>query len=111
MINHNQIWMLGDVHGEYRYLHRALFGASVTPAWLVFLSDVDADDRPLPAYLDALRAQWPSLRFAFIHGNHDADSDAHWAVLHDCGDATPLYGRVATLGGLRVAGLGGRFCP
>lgn len=74
MINHNDIWMLGDVHGEFRYLHRALLEAPATQAWLVFLGDVDVDDRPLRDYLAPFRARWPSIRYAFIHGNHDADS-------------------------------------
>lgn len=105
----DRIWMLGDVHGEFRYLHRALQDAPAPPRWLVFAGDVDIDTRPFSHYLAPFRQQWPMLKVAFIHGNHDADTHEHWACLHDCGDATPLHNRVADLDGVRMAGLGGVF--
>ena len=49
------------------------------------------------------------MRVAFIYGNHDADTYQHWQMLHDCGDAVPLHGKVVDLNGIKVAGLGGNF--
>lgn len=97
--------MLGDVHGEFRYLHRALQDAPTSPRWLVFAGDVDIDTQPFQHYMAPFRQQRPTLKVAFIHGNHDADTHEHWACLHDFGDATPLHNRVANLDGVRVAGL------
>jgi hypothetical protein len=59
--------------------------------------------------LEPLRRHFPQLRVAFIHGNHDADTYEHWDMLHDCGDAVALHGKVVDLDGVRVAGLGGIF--
>lgn len=105
----DRIWMLGDVHGEFRYLHRALEHAPTPPQWLVFAGDVALPVQAFRQCLQPILLQWPGVRVAFIHGNHDADSHTHWANLHDCGDARPLHARVAHLDGIRVAGLGGVF--
>ncbi len=107
--NERDIWLLGDIHAELRYVHRALTQAERLPRWLVLLGDFDSEQRPLRELLLPLRMDFPSVRIAFIHGNHDADSYEHWANLCDCGDAQPLHGRVVDLGGVRVAGLGGVF--
>lgn len=104
-----RLWLLGDVHGEFKYIVRALQTTARPPRWLVFLGDVDIDRQPFHAWLGPIRRAAPEVQVAFIHGNHDADSAAHWAMLHDCGDALPLHGRVVTLDGVRVAGLGGHF--
>jgi calcineurin-like phosphoesterase family protein len=104
-----RIWFLGDVHGQFKYLARALADASAPPAWLVFLGDVDIDHKPLRELLAPMYRDYPQLRVAFIHGNHDADTYEHWEMLHDAGDAIALHGRVVELDGVRVAGLGGVF--
>ena len=107
-----RIWFAGDVHGEFRHLEAALKavrGSNSFPSWLVFLGDLDIDQRPLGAVLEPMLARSPELRVALIHGNHDADSYAHWECLHDCGGAVALHGRVVDLDGIRVAGLGGNF--
>ncbi|NPC59344.1 metallophosphoesterase [Caenimonas sp. S4] len=104
-----RIWFLGDVHGQFKYLARALVVASAPPAWLVFLGDVDIDHKPLRELLDPMYRDYPQLRVAFIHGNHDADTYEHWKMLHDAGNAIALHGRVVELNGVRVAGLGGVF--
>jgi hypothetical protein len=79
------------------------------PRWLVFLGDIDIDHKPFRDILEPLRRNFSDLRVAFIHGNHDADTYEHWAMLHDCGDALILHGQVLDLDGVRVAGLGGNF--
>lgn len=102
-------WFLGDVHGHFKHIDRALQEAGTPPAWLVFLGDVDIEQKPLREILAPLHSQFPQTRVAFIHGNHDADSYQRWEMLHDAGDAVPLHGRVMDLEGVRVAGLGGVF--
>jgi calcineurin-like phosphoesterase family protein len=104
-----RIWFLGDVHGEFKYLARSLEAALEAPRWLVFLGDVDIWDRPFREILAPVHRRYPDLRIAFIHGNHDGDSYEHWDMLHDCGQAVALHGRVVELDGVRVAGLGGNF--
>jgi predicted phosphodiesterase len=104
-----RLWFLGDVHGQFKHLTRALEGAGALPAWLVFLGDVDIEHKPLRELLAPLCRHYPQLRVAFIHGNHDADTYEHWEMLHDAGDAIALHGRVVQLDGVRVAGLGGVF--
>lgn len=104
-----KIWFLGDVHSSFKHIARALERAVEPPKWLVFLGDVDISDRPFRSVLEPWYRQFPSVRFAFIHGNHDADSYAHWEMLHDCGGAVPLHVRVVELNGIRIAGLGGTF--
>lgn len=103
------IWFLGDVHGSFKHIARALLRAAEQPRWLVFLGDVDIDHKPFAEILAPLNRNFPEMRVAFIHGNHDADTHEHWEMLHDCGDAVALHGRVLDLDGVRVAGLGGNF--
>ena len=107
-----RLWFLGDVHGGFAHIEAALLLArqqQASPSWLVFLGDLDINQRPLREILAHVLASSPGLRVAFIHGNHDADTCAHWSCLHDCGDAVALHGRVMNLDGIRVAGLGGHF--
>ena len=103
-----RIWFVGDVHGEIKYLTRALQATELRPAWIVFAGDIEINI-PLREWLSPVRAVGEHVRFAFIHGNHDADSHDHWEMLHDCGLAVPLHGRVVNLSGVLVAGLGGHF--
>lgn len=107
-----RLWFAGDVHGEFQHIEAALKaarGLNNFPTWLVFLGDLDIDQRPLRVILEPMLSLSPELRVAFIHGNHDADTYLHWESLHDCGAAVALHGRVVDLDGIRVAGLGGNF--
>jgi predicted phosphodiesterase len=104
-----RIWFLGDVHGSFAHIGRALLHAAQEPRWLVFLGDIDIDHKPFREILAPMRQSYRDVQVTFIHGNHDADTYEHWKMLHDCGDAQPLHGRVLDLGGVRVAGLGGNF--
>ena len=104
------LWFLGDVHGEFKWIARALMAAKELPSHIIFLGDVDIAHRPLREILQPLRRVYPSVQVGFIHGNHDADSYEAWEYLHDAGDdAIKLHGKVTTLNGIRVAGLGGVF--
>ena len=104
-----RIWFLGDVHGNFQHVSKALLAVQEKPRWLVFLGDVDIKDVPFREILAPLKQSYPEIRIAFIHGNHDADTLAHWNMLHDCGDAEALHGKVVDMDGVRVAGLGGNF--
>ena len=107
-----KLWFLGDVHGEFQHIDRALMAVRKSgqmPRWLILLGDVDISTKPLKEILAPLRLDFPEVKVAFIHGNHDADTHENWACLHDCGDAVALHGQVADLDGIRVAGLGGNF--
>lgn len=107
-----KLWFLGDVHGEFSHIGRAVADAKKAgqlPSWLIFLGDVEIDARSLREILAPLGEEYPAVKVAFIHGNHDADTHENWASLHDCGDALALHGRVVDLDGIRVAGLGGNF--
>lgn len=103
------IWFLGDVHGAFKHITQALLNAPEKPRWLVFLGDIDIDHISFREVLAPVRRHFPNTQIAFIHGNHDADTYEHWAMLHDCGDAVALHGQVIDLNGVRVAGLGGNF--
>lgn len=104
-----RIWFLGDVHGHFKHVANALLDARIKPRWLVFLGDLDLEFKPLREILAPLHRNLPGVQVAFIHGNHDADTYEHWERLHDCGDALALHGKVTSLDGVRVAGLGGNF--
>lgn len=104
-----RIWFLGDVHGSFKHIPKALLAAPELPRWLVFLGDIDIEHQPFREILEPLTRNLPLVRVAFIHGNHDADTYEHWHMLHDCGDALALHGKVTDLDGVRVAGLGGNF--
>lgn len=107
-----RLWFLGDVHGHFDHIGPAVEAAAAagnTPAWLVFLGDLQLG-RPLREELEEIRALREfGVCVGFIHGNHDADRHEQWAHLHDCGDAVALHGQVVELEGIRVAGLGGNF--
>lgn len=108
-----RIWFLGDVHGHFEHIGRGLQAnakrVGAVPSWMVFLGDLDLEEQPLWQKLQPLRADWPTVNFAFIHGNHDADTHEKWTLLHDRGPALLLHGQVLNLDGVRVAGLGGNF--
>lgn len=103
-----RIWFVGDVHGYFRHLARTLEQAAQRPAWVVFAGDIDIN-QPFRELLAPIRAIDQDVRYAFIHGNHDADSYERWDALHDADGAVALHGQVVNLSGVLVAGLGGHF--
>lgn len=103
------LWFLGDVHGEFSHLAKALLAAARKPDWVIFAGDIDIDHISFAEVLAPLRRNFPGTRVAFIYGNHDADTYDHWNCLHNCGDAVALHSKVVELSGIRVAGLGGNF--
>lgn len=103
-----RIWFLGDVHSRFDHVANAVLRASELPSWLVFLGDIECMT-PLREVLAPLKRFAPTVRVAFIPGNHDYDSHELTDNLLDCGDAVNLDGRVVDLAGVNVAGLGGSF--
>ena len=101
------ILFAGDPHGVFEpILHEC---AGLPAGSLILLGDMDLDRQPLRAALaPVFAAGW---RVYWIMGNHDADTEArydHLAGDHPEGD---IGGRVVTIAGVRIAGLGGVFKP
>lgn len=104
------MWFLGDVHGEFKHITQCLLDAPEKPRWLIFLGDIDIDHKPFRELcVEPLKRAFPAINVAFIYGNHDADTYEHWQMLHDCGEAVALHGKVVDIDGVRIAGLGGNF--
>jgi predicted phosphodiesterase len=108
------IVFIGDIHQHWHHVEAGLAALTAPPKTAILLGDIQCD-RPL----DDLAA--PLLRRGiavhWIHGNHDNDGGPEmWANLtapdrNRITAAGALHGRVVTIDGLRVAGLGGTFRP
>ena len=96
----------GDPHGQFRHIIEA--AGQTKASAVVMLGDMEPQ-QSLHLELAPLIARATPL--FFIHGNHDADSDALWervwgSELAHCN----VHGRVVELpNGQRLAGLGGVF--
>lgn len=96
----------GDPHGEFRHIIDAALRTNASA--VVVLGDMEPR-RPLHLELAPLVDR--GLPIWFIHGNHDADSDALWMRVwrSELADHN-VHGRVVQLpDGRRLAGLGGVF--
>jgi predicted phosphodiesterase len=108
------IVFIGDIHQHWHFVHAGLAALSAPPRVAVLLGDIQCE-RPL----DELAA--PLLRHGiavhWIHGNHDNDGGPEmWANLaaperNPLTASGALHARVADIGGIRIAGLGGTFRP
>lgn len=108
------IAFVGDIHQAWDKVKRGLDALDVLPEAVVLMGDIECaaplDDVAAPFLSRGIPVHW-------IFGNHDSDGGPEmWANLADparnprtAGGA--LHGRVAQIGGLRVAGLGGTFRP
>jgi len=106
------IVFVGDIHRRWDHVEAGLAALPAPPRAAVLLGDLECD-----APLDVLAA--PFLRRGvavhWIFGNHDYDGGPEmWANLaaperNPLTEAGALHGRVAEIGGLRIAGLGGTF--
>jgi predicted phosphodiesterase len=94
----------GDPHRNFTPIIRACLAHE--PGTLILVGDMECT-QPLPVLLaPAIEAGW---QVRWIMGNHDADTEATFdnlATAHPDGD---LGLRVATIDGLRIAGLPGVF--
>lgn len=104
----SSVWFLGDAHGDFRHVLRAVRSAPRKPTDLVFLGDLELS-RPLGDEIGPIEDLGP--RCWLIHGNHDADNPEAARFLFDSPlfPERSLHGRVARVGGLRIGGLGGVF--
>jgi predicted phosphodiesterase len=99
------IWLLGDVHSHFVHVEQAIDAAAITPVAVVFLGDIEA---PIP-FEDCIEGILKrGVEVYWIRGNHDTDSKENWANLQDS-IGRNIDGKVITVDGLRVAGLGGIF--
>ena len=98
------ILIFGDNHGEFRYICEVV--KCLRPAAIVLLGDL-TPERPLHEELA------PALEHTlvrFLPGNHDTDTpDYYTNVFHSRLAHCNLHGKVETIAGVRIAGLGGVF--
>lgn len=99
-----KIMFFGDPHGEFAPVVAAV--ERLCPEAIVLLGDLQPR-RPLHVELAPIMQR---TQIWFIHGNHDTDSDDDFDHLFGSTLAAHnLHGRVETVAGYRVAGLGGVF--
>lgn len=98
------IWFAGDPHSQFDHILR--LAKAQRPSAIVLLGDIECSlplERILSPILDFVEI-W------FIPGNHDCDTQQYWDNLaHSQLADRNLHGKVATIDGFRVAGLGGVF--
>ena len=103
-MDHN-IWFCGDLHGNFARLNA--LAVEKRPAAMILLGDlecVEPLDRVLAPILDA------GIPLRWIAGNHDSDNDLVFQNSLASGLAPlNIHGRVDTVAGVRIAGLGGVF--
>jgi predicted phosphodiesterase len=105
---------IGDIHQQWPLIEAGLAALDAPPHAAVLLGDIQCD-RPLDVLAAPLLAR--GIAVSWIFGNHDNDGGPEmWANLADPARnplTAPgaLHGRVAEIGGLRIAGLGGTFRP
>jgi predicted phosphodiesterase len=108
------IVFIGDIHQMWDRVERGLCHLQTMPKAAVILGDVQCD-RPLDALAQPLLSRGISVHW--IHGNHDNDGGPgmwdHLTAPDLNAQTAPnaLNGRVATIEGVRIAGLGGTFRP
>lgn len=101
---HSPILFAGDPHRNFAPILRA---CDALPAGtLVLVGDCDCP-APLPQVMAPAIARGWDVRW--ILGNHDTETEAAFDYL--CGSPGDLGLRVATVGGVRIAGLPGVFKP
>ena len=94
----------GDPHGDFRPVIRAV--QRYRPEAIILLGDLQAR-QPLQIELEPIL---DLTEVRFIHGNHDTDSESYHDNLWRSDLAhRNLHGRVTTVAGYKVAGLGGVF--
>jgi len=100
------IWFAGDPHGEIGHVMRAIERVG-PPDAIVLLGDLEPP-MPLHEWLKPISEAEVPVRF--IPGNHDTDSEVTWQYIVDSPAwAWNLDGKVETVAGVRIAGLGGIF--
>lgn len=100
----NQVLFFGDLHGGFD--HCLAVVRQYQPKAIVLLGDIQS-----PAPLHEVLAEVRKLTEVWwIQGNHDTDTEDFYKHLYDSELADyNLDGRVVTIAGVRIAGLGGVF--
>ena len=101
----NNIWFCGDLHGNFARL--IALAVQKRPAAVILLGDLDCEEPLERAVAPILEAE---IELRWIPGNHDSDSDLVFqnSLASGLGPLN-LHGRVDTVAGVRIAGLGGVF--
>jgi predicted phosphodiesterase len=99
------LWCLGDVHGNFPHIEQALDAAKVKPSAVIFLGDIEAPI-PMEDCIEGILKR--DVQVFWIRGNHDTDKSESWANLQGSMHRN-IDGKVITVDGLRIAGLGGIF--
>lgn len=100
----SKILFVGDPHGAFAPIVDAV--RQHKPQAIILLGDLQPR-KPLHIELASVLNE---TEVWFIHGNHDTDSDQDFDNLFGSNlSDRNLHGRVATIGGYRIAGLGGVF--
>lgn len=108
MTTADSIAFLGDPHGDFSTF-RSFRNVPdhELPRAFVFLGDFDPERSIHEEFQEVLNGRAPVY---FIHGNHDTDRpEWHDRVFNSQTIPMSISGRVITVDGLRIAGLGGVF--
>jgi Icc-related predicted phosphoesterase len=108
MTTTDSIAFLGDPHGDFSAFRSFRNAApEYFPAAFVFTGDFDPERTVHEEVADVVNGRAPTY---FIHGNHDTDRpEWHDRVFDEASSEMNITGRVVTVDGLRIAGLGGVF--
>jgi len=101
------IYLLGDVHQRFNHILPALLPRQEADGEqaVIFLGDIECKI-PFEEHISPLLKA--GIECWFIHGNHDTDQQKYWQNLSGSMYRN-LDGRVVTIQGKRIAGLGGIF--
>lgn len=101
------IFICGDNHGHFRHLIEAV--REHRPTALISVGDLVEGSSPR-TLTEELKEILDLTEFWWVPGNHDTDDDAAYdATFGSSLGHRNLHGRVVTIAGVRVAGLGGLF--
>lgn len=103
-MNPGSIFFCGDLHGCFDVLIKAVLVHK--PKATILLGDI----QPKKMLHEELEAVMDITEFWYIHGNHETDSDKDYDnVFESKLKDRNLHGRVETVAGYKIAGLGGIF--
>lgn len=97
------ILFVGDPHGDFRNINRAV--KETNPAAIILLGDIESD-----RVLDEVLIVPPDIQVWWIPGNHEYEVPEQYDnILKSRWGQNNLHGRVVEIDGQRVAGFGGTF--
>jgi len=99
----NEFMFVGDPHGKYEHIMDSI--QAKPPSAAVLLGDMCFEEPIEQCFnmLDQTKLHW-------IHGNHDTDKQLWFDnIFHSPWKVKNIHGRMESIEGLRIAGLGGVF--